>query len=732
MAHFLLQLILELTMRTDVLFVQKTVAIWGVFFITLSSFAQEAEVSAKSNAKPQIEVLSTLSIEELSQVKITSIATGTGTDKLISEAPAIAAVITADEIQRMGATTLEEALESIPGMHISNTAPTSSTKYLIRGISTPFNPQVLVLINGVPISGIIRGDRNTRLGVLPIKMISRIEVIRGPGSARYGADALAGLINVITKSSKDIEGTELGGHIGSFHTSEAWYLHGKQYEDLKLSMMLDYRETAGHKREITQDAQTRLDGIFGTNASLAPGPANLSERAVAGILDVERNKWHLQASHYTKFDIGAGFGGTGALDPSTGKATRTRTLLDLTYHDPKVSENWDMTSQAAFFHGTQEYKNYLVLFPPGANLGNGVFTDGVLGRPEYFERHVRLDSSGIYSGFENHRVQIGAGFNLQELYKSQDSTNFTANFTPRPGSTNLSGSPDINLTERGRHSFNVFVQDEWRMASDLEFTGGVRLDQYSDFGNTVNPRAVLVWATSPKLTTKLLYGRAFRAPAFAELYTINNPISIGNPEIKPETIEVYELGWTYKATRDWESSFNIFHYDLKDLITFVRNAGNSATAQNNRGQTGNGFELETTVKATRTLFLTVNYAFVDSKDKATKKPTGLYPNDKVYARGDWNFAENWFLNTQVIWLGPRHREPTDVRGSLRGYTTVDFILRRALLFKKYTVTASVKNAFDEDVKEPSPGPGPTSSVPTIPNDVPQAGRSAFVELSYKF
>jgi len=718
--RFLLPLLTEeLGMLERLVVLQNLVAILGVLFCS----------QASDGAEPQIAALSELSIEELSEVKITSIATGT--DKLISEAPAIASVITSEEILQMGATTFEEALESVPGLHVSRSAASGGYKYLIRGIATIFNPQVLVMINGIPISSMLRGDRNSRLGVLPIKLISRIEVIRGPGSARYGADAFAGVINVITKKPSDLKGSEVGGQVGSFHTYETWYLHGAESEDLKWSFMFDYRQSQGPEREVSADAQTGLDNALGTNASLAPGPVNFSEKGIAIGAEVEKKKWRFRGFHFTAYDLGTGYGTAGALDP-VGKTKRTRTTVDLTYHDSTIAKNWDLTSQIALHQGAQEFTDYLQLFPPGANLGRGPFPNGVLGRPEYFERQYRLDNTALYTGIESHRLQFGVGFALQDLYKVQDSVNFNPNFSPRPDLVDLTDTAEISLPEKNRHSYYIFAQDEWNVATDWELTLGVRLDRYSDFGNTLNPRAALVWGTTEKLTTKFLYGRAFRAPAFGELYTINNPIALGNPDIGPETIDVYELGWTYKSSENMETSFNIFHYDIKDLITFVPSAGGTSIAQNSSQQNGNGFELETTVKATSTVYWTANYAFVDSKDKASGKPSGNYPNDRVYFRSDWAFAENWNWDTQIHWVGRRHREPTDTRNPLKGYTSVDLTLRRVFVPEKFSVTGAVKNIFDEDIREPSPGPGPIAARASVPNDFPQAGRSAVIELTYQF
>jgi len=150
---------------------------------------------------------------------IVSIATGTA--QPISRAPAVASVITAEHIKQIGATELDQVLETIPGLHVAVSARGYSPIYTIRGVYSDTNPQVLMLINGIPITNVFAGDRSQVWAGMPVNDIARIEVIRGPGSAVYGADAYAGVINIITKDANDIKGTEIGARGGSFNNKEA-------------------------------------------------------------------------------------------------------------------------------------------------------------------------------------------------------------------------------------------------------------------------------------------------------------------------------------------------------------------------------------------------------------------------------------------------------------------------------------------------------------------------------
>ena len=154
------------------------------------------------------------------------ISIATGRSQLISKAPAVASIITAEQIEQSGARNLDDVLESVPGLHVSSSSTRLSPVYTIRGISTDRNPQVLVLLNGIPTTNLYFGDRGP-VSSMPIRAISRVEIIRGPGSAVYGADAFAGVINIITKTAEEYDGFTVGARIAEFDTREAWLSYGK-------------------------------------------------------------------------------------------------------------------------------------------------------------------------------------------------------------------------------------------------------------------------------------------------------------------------------------------------------------------------------------------------------------------------------------------------------------------------------------------------------------------------
>ncbi|MGH8644336.1 MAG: TonB-dependent receptor plug domain-containing protein [Gammaproteobacteria bacterium] len=672
----------------------------------------------------------------------------TGKKQPVSKAPAVTTVITADDIKAIGATDLDEVLETVPGLHVARGAIGYTPIYTIRGIFSEFNPQVLVLINDIPITNLFLGNRNNIWGGMSVEAIQRIEIIRGPGSAVYGADAFAGVINIITKAALDIDGTELGGRRGSFDTWDGWLLHGGTYKGFEVAAMLEYHDTDGQRENIDADAQTLFDNILGTNASLAPGTVNLQRENIDARLDIHRANWRLRAGLQRRRDWGTGAGGAQALDPD-GRFNSDRWNVDLTYHNPSLAEQWDVEGQISYFDTSQEVDSNEALFPRGTVLpigpdgnisGTGIpalFPNGFIGNPEVFERHARFNVSAFYTGFFRHLLRMGTGFNYANIWKVKESKNFgidpsTQTRIEPPGSrlVETTDTPFVFLNEGDRENFYFFLQDSWRFANDWELTGGLRYDYFSDFGGTVNPRFALAWQTRQNLTSKLLYGEAFRAPSFAETSNINNPVALGNPDLEPEKIRTAELAFDYLPTEDFRLSANVYRYWWSDIIRFVPDPGaTSVTAQNTGEQTGYGLEIEADWHVTPYFSLLGNYAFQISEDDTSNEDAGNAPHHQVYVRADWEFLPNWRFNPQVNWIVDRDRVAGDNRPEIDDYSAVDVTLRRIGIDNHWDVVFAVRNLFDSDVREPSLAGIPAAS---IPDDLPQAGRSFYGEVRFRF
>ncbi len=648
----------------------------------------------------------------------------TGSRLPLSRTPAVASVITAKDIAAIGATDLDEILETVPGLHVARSTLMFTPSYVIRGINLGYNPQVLMLLNGIPLTTIFTGNRGNVWGGMPVENIERVEVIRGPGSALYGADAFSGVINIITKSATDINGTQVGVRAGSFNSADVWMLHGGKWGAVDVAGYLRRGTTDGARSQVMADAQTGLDNAFGTQASRAPGPINNGRDSVDGSLDLSLEKWRVRLGYKERLHVGTGTGVASALDP-TGESYSQNLSTDLSYDDPNVTEDWAVSLQAGYLH-VKEFSD-LVLFPAG---NSNVFTDGMIGNPYKWEQHARLGGSAVYSGFSQHRLRLGVGAERESIYKVRETKNYNPDFSPI-GAGSLADVTDVSNTvpfmrPHGRTKRYVYGQDEWSFAKDWTLTAGLRQDHYSDFGGTTNPRVAMVWEAAYNVTAKLLYGSAFRAPSMAELYSINNPVVTGNANLKPERMKTLEAAVSWQPRPAVQLGMNVFQYDLQDIIRPV-----GTVYQNMGQQRGSGLEFEAAWDWSKAWRFSGNYSFQRSTDEALDHDAGNAPHHHVYVRSDWRFVPGWGAHAQVNWISERPRVAGDTRAVLSGYETVDLTVRTDQDIKGWEFAASIRNLFDVDAREPSPYDSGLPFV-SLPYDIPLPGRSVYMQASLKF
>lgn len=658
-----------------------------------------------------------------------TVSIATGSSQPIGRAPSVTTVITSRDIEAMGATDLDQALESVPGLHVSKSNIASAPIYSFRGIDTKLNPQVLMLVNGIPITNVYNGDRSQIWGGMPLENVARIEVIRGPGSALYGADAFSGVINIITKTANDIRGTETGVRVGSFNSRDAWIQHGGKLGAVDTAFYLGAGKTDGQKDIIQQDAQSTLDMCYTTGGcpgisaipgyipvSRAPAPINAERKTIDARTDLSLEAWRFRAA-YQKREVGAGTGVAGSLDPN-GRGHSTRWFLDLSYEQANWLPNWDVSGVAGYYDNKEYGDPAYTLFPSGAF--GGAFPNGMIGNPGHSERHTHGSISAFYSGFEQHRIRLGAGLRKDDLYAVSETKNYDAVFAPLLGGlVDASGNPAlVFMMPHKRNLFYVFVQDEWYLAKDWALTAGIRHDSYSDFGGTTNPRLALVWDAAYNVVVKVMHGTAFRAPSFVEQYAINNPVTVGNPNIKPETITTDELAFSWQATSTLKNDLNFFRYRMHNIIRPVT----GATYQNAGDQVGRGLELESTLDATSSVRLTGNYSLQHSRDPVTGQDAGLAPHRRLFGRADWRFMPFWQFGTTVNHVAERMREPGDTRPQIPDYTTVDLTLRREKIVGDWDVRAMVMNLFNSNAMEP------TLMSVGMNSDLPLPGRVFYIQL----
>jgi iron complex outermembrane receptor protein len=256
-------------------------------------------------------------------------------------------------------------------------------------------------------------------------------------------------------------------------------------------------------------------------------------------------------------------------------------------------------------------------------------------------------------------------------------------------------------------------------------TAGLRRDDYSDFGSTVNPRAALVLRLPSDFTLKLLYGRAFRAPTFLELF-FNFPGFIGNPRLKPATINTFEVALGFRRPR-LRASVNAYSNSLRNFIVPERPF---SLVENQRfinlpGIDARGVELEVVRSFGPRHALRLGYAYQHPEDKTTKQRLADIPAHLASLQGTLGVGRYLSLTPTLLVRGSRPRALVDRRPEMDGYALVNLGARLRDFYKGLTVSGEVQNLFDKQYFDPSPFNG-------VPGDYPRPGRTIFVKAGWKF
>jgi len=494
-------------------------------------------------------------------------------------------LITAEDIKKTGAVNLVDVLESIPGVHIKFDSFGNRPLVHIRGGNTH---QTLLMINGNPMKDLVWALGMFWKG-LPINAIARVEVIRGPGSALYGADASTGVINVITKTSRKINTTEVGIRSGSFDSQAVWIQSGGNWKGVQLGLTADFATTDGHDPYIISDKA-------GLSEHVNYGWDNSDLR-----ISISKENWQFLANYARHDHIETGMTGAGYFDPIT-EANDERYDFDLIYDNKNFSKNWGLNTKLHYQDIDYSSADGFRETPPANN-----YPDGRLNHMSSAERQISFEASALYSGIDKHHLRIGAGYQWQDLYHVKQQVNYldlNGNSLISEGPLiDISNTPYAFAPETDRTIQFLFVQDIWSLANDWELTAGVRYDHYSDFGSTINPRMALIWRTSPKFTTKLMYGEAFRAPSFQELYADTSRAK-SNPDLKAENSETIELAFSYNPGKDFNFSVNIFNFRTTNSISIDANKQH----QNMSDYKTRGIEIEAVWQVADNLKLSANYA----------------------------------------------------------------------------------------------------------------------------
>lgn len=648
------------------------------------------------------------------------VSVASGYSQPIRTAPAVTTVITAQQIKDIGARDLWDVLKTVPGFFLGENTIQIEPIISVRGFKSSFNQTILFLLDGIPQTNPVTGDRAAVLGIVPLDIIERVEIMRGPGSALYGADAYSAVVNIITRRAPPQKSQATVG-IGSQQMRDARWFGGGRTGHFKIVGALEYRETDGNAPLIAADSQTMLDGLLGTQASRAPSEANTHLRLFGAQLNVTSENIAFMLRTSLGRDLGMNVGLANALDPF-GRVDITTLEGRLTWTTHRDDWAAKIVLDELYYQSVLNNAHY---FPPGAF---GIFPEGVIASSDTQQYETRLQGSAEYTGWPAHHLSVGLGAVTGKTRQNSESRNYTSIDGALIPLANTQTIHDPNLLMFGGREFShdlqfVFLQDEWTLAPNWMLTLGIRYDHYSDFGDQFNPRIALVWDTSPYLTTKLIYGKGFRGPSLIDTSSRQAPAFIGNPDLDPERIESFELAFDYQFRPNLMTRLNLFHQETEDQIHIVPVGNLTSTPLNVANQVGRGVELEARWDIDRHTQLYGAYSYQVSTDETTDTDVGYSPHHILYAR--WQHRQTpWFFSIQAWYVGQRDRGIMESSFPAKTYTLVDGLVRYEFT-SGFELGFQVRNLFNADAEDAVPGSA-------LPVDIPLPGRTYYFTVTSRF
>jgi iron complex outermembrane receptor protein len=544
-------------------------------------FAEEAEGNSQ-------EELLEMDIEQLMEIEVETVTTASKTAQKTTEAPSSVTIITSDEIRLYGHRTLADVLRSVKGFYTSYDRHYEHVG--VRGFSLPgdTNTRILILVDGFRMNENVRGHGG--IGhefLLDTDLIDRIEIVRGPGSALYGSNAVFGVINVITKKGKDYDGFEFSGDMftekfSRFEAQRGRITYGTQFDnglDWLISGSLFSRD--GRKMYYRHFDVWEEDPGQGWIFPSDGHTPNDDEFFHKFFTKLTLDEFTLEAG-FSKRKKAIPTAPLGAVFEHQYRNRKfdTQAFIGLTYQH-EFSDTSSILCRLSY--NAYNHRRKIHYFSPQWELWE---TLGYVTNPEVFDRRGTWFNGELqytHQPIENHQLTWGVEFQ----YNGRQDMDLDRRWdiaiedpcTEEVIGIDSSGVTQYLNVQKNSRWMGFYLQDEWKMSDTLALNAGVRYDdiQGALARDTINPRFALIHNWSDTTTAKWLYGTSFRAPTVQEVFYQNEESdteqvsaeSLGG--LDTETIETYEFVLEHYFKPNIRGNLSIFHYKLHDFINLYSN-----------------------------------------------------------------------------------------------------------------------------------------------------------------
>ncbi|MCP4717582.1 MAG: TonB-dependent receptor [Deltaproteobacteria bacterium] len=584
-----------------------------------------------------------LSFEEAMNINVPVYSVSKREERFI-EAPSAVYSITAEDINYSGAKKLSDVFRMVPGVDVTDINSFYSGVQS-RGFSffPKYARQMLVLIDGRTVYS--PQTNATFWDQIPIFLenIERVEVVRGPNAALYGANAFNGVINIITKDPAKTTGGLLSVTTGNRESHWSTLRLGGRKGRLTYRATAGYHETKGfsgvHDRIRKPKATLRCDYAIDTATTLSVHSGYVGgDRELARQLDPEVTSYFMMTQY--------------------SKQLNSRNRLRVHYY--------------------HDYRNSALTFGHEDKL-----------REDDIEIQFNRDA-------ERYHLVCGAGYRIDRVRHGFLSGENHEAFAAQ-GPHNLKQQTAYN------HIFKSFISITCKLSNHLQLTTALMVEDNDFIGTLYSPKGSLVFMPSANHSVRFSVARAYRAPSFIEEkadFSIPLPVDPGhigqrgNPSLGPEQNISFELGYRglfFNSTLIL--TIEAFYQNLKDLIIYENDGANNFVYDNYRNNHVRGIETFLEWNIQKWWRMTLSYTFQDSSDDDL---TGLIIQQKAFCRNRLLLPGGFSLNAQLNYVDRFHFEdqPWTPKSTVKEYLRLDIRLARTILNQKAEIALIGQNLLD--------------------------------------
>ena len=635
----------------------------------LLSFLLPGILYAEQAPSPDLLELLSEDIDRYSQI-------ATNTRQNVDYMPYVISVLESDELNKLSVQTLRDALALVPGIDLS-IGMAGIKNPVFRGSNPYALGQSKLLIDGVVVNDTLFGAYVQYLD-MPVELIQRIEVVRGPGSLMSHVNGYSGSIHVITKANRDDElevKDEFFAAIGSEDYLKGGFIASYENDGLQLSTDLFYQ----------QHEQMLLAGLdrFGRQGETDQGIENYNLG-----FNLKYGDWQLK-SRLADNRSGVSYGQAFTIsDDESDYLDVANNYFEISYRQKLNSRN-SIDYVLGYFDESRELQNKvmpdgtMVMMPPPPTP----LPDGRYFTVDYQEQTLsgRVE---LVSKIKKHEFVVGLLASTTKI-KSNDAA-ISDDGLQTFNEFDLLSAPD-------RDKYTFYIEDLINIDEKFSLQLGLKLDKFSDVDTQLSPRIASVYRHDNENIFKFMYTRSFREPSWREQYLTRPAFFRSTGDLVEEKVEAYEASYIKKSGIEDYFKVNAFYLENKDQI-HAQNSTNTFLNNGDNELFGAEFEYKKKIALDDVLYL--NYSYVDGKNVFDELASSAQHMSRMYYIHQ--LSDMFSLSGTVKYVGDKERVVGDVREKVKSYTTLDLAFNYSNESTGIGMTLGVTNALDKKYVMPSP------------------------------